>query len=73
MDDVTVMAKSTTWLLSISLNERNQADRRVLELFREIQAVRWRVWRFDEVLGSIESGIDFETHPRNLPGMPHHR
>ncbi|HRU78725.1 MAG TPA: helicase-related protein, partial [Rectinema sp.] len=44
------------------LNERNQADRRVLELLSEKFKLFDGVFgASDEVLGSIESGIDFET------------
>ena len=43
------------------LNERNQADRRVLELLTEKFSLFNGVFgASDEVLGSIESGVDFE-------------
>ena len=43
------------------LNERNEADRRVLELLTEKFSVFHGVFgASDEVLGSIESGVDFE-------------
>jgi len=43
------------------LNERNQADRRVLELLIEKFSLFSGVFgASDEVLGSIESGVDFE-------------
>ncbi len=43
------------------LNERNEADRRVLELLTEKFALFNGVFgASDEVLGSIESGLDFE-------------
>jgi superfamily II DNA or RNA helicase len=43
------------------LNERNEADRRVLELLTEKFALFNGVFgASDEVLGSIESGVDFE-------------
>jgi hypothetical protein len=44
------------------LNERNEADRRVLELLSEKFKLFDGVFgASDEVLGSIESGVDFET------------
>ena len=43
------------------LNERNEADRRVLELLTEKFSLFHGVFgASDEVLGSIESGVDFE-------------
>ena len=43
------------------LNERNQADRRVLELLTEKFSLFNGIFgASDEVLGSIESGVDFE-------------
>ena len=43
------------------LNERNQADRRVLELLEEKFSLFSGVFgASDEVLGTIESGVDFE-------------
>ncbi|MDF1552469.1 MAG: SNF2-related protein [Deferrisomatales bacterium] len=43
------------------LNERNEADRRVLELLTEkFQLFSGVFGASDEVLGSIESGVDFE-------------
>jgi hypothetical protein len=43
------------------LNERNEADRRVLELLEEKFSLFHGVFgASDEVLGSIESGVDFE-------------
>ncbi len=43
------------------LNERNEADRRVLELLTEKFSLFSGVFgASDEVLGSIESGVDFE-------------
>lgn len=43
------------------LNERNEADRRVLELLAEkFQLFSGVFGASDEVLGSIESGVDFE-------------
>jgi len=44
------------------LNERNEADRRVLELLTEKFSLFNGVFgASDEVLGAIESGVDFET------------
>jgi hypothetical protein len=44
------------------LNERNKADRRVLELLTEkFNLFNGVFGASDEVLGSIESGVDFET------------
>ena len=44
------------------LNERNEADRRVLELLTEKFSLFNGVFgASDDVLGSIESGVDFET------------
>jgi superfamily II DNA/RNA helicase len=43
------------------LNERNQADRRVLELLTEkFNLFNGVFGASDDVLGSIESGVDFE-------------
>src|SRR6476660_10613884 len=43
------------------LNERNEADRRVLELLTEKFSLFSGVFgASDEVLGTIESGVDFE-------------
>src|SRR5438132_9160046 len=43
------------------LNERNEADRRVLELLTEKFSLFSGIFgASDEVLGSIESGVDFE-------------
>jgi hypothetical protein len=43
------------------LNERNEADRRVLELLGEKFSLFSGVFgASDEVLGTIESGVDFE-------------
>ncbi|GAB6275600.1 MAG: hypothetical protein SAMD01599839_01400 [Rectinema sp.] len=45
------------------LNERNEADRRVLELLTEkFKLFNGIFGASDEVLGSIESGVDFENH-----------
>jgi SNF2 family DNA or RNA helicase len=50
------------------LNTRNQADQRVLELLTEKFSLFSGVFgASDEVLGRIESGIDFE---RRIPARP---
>ena len=49
------------------LNERNEADRRVLELLEEKFSLFHGVFgASDEVLGSIESGVDFERRILNI-------
>lgn len=57
------------------LNERNDADRRVLELLSEKFSLFNGVFgASDEVLGTIESGVDFrKAHPHNLPRVPYAR
>src|SRR6476469_8111832 len=54
-------ARNTTWVVINFLNERNEADRRVLELLTEKFSLFSGVFgASDEVLGTIESGVDFE-------------
>ena len=49
------------------LNERNEADRRVLELLEEKFNLFHGVFgASDEVIGSIESGVDFERRILNI-------
>lgn len=49
------------------LNEKNEADRRVLELLTEkFQLFDGVFGASDEVLGSIESGVDFEKRIQNI-------
>lgn len=43
------------------LNRRNAADQRVFELLdKKFNLFKWVFWASDEVLGVIESGVDFE-------------
>ena len=55
------------------LNERNEADRRVLELLAEKFHLFSGVFgASDEVLGTIESGVDFEKRSAgDLSDLPH--
>ncbi len=55
------------------LNEKNEADRRVYELLEEKFNLFSGVFgASDEVLGTIESGVDFERRVLEiLPAMPH--
>ncbi len=57
------------------LNKKNAADQRVYELLDE----KFRLFNgvfgaSDEVLGAVESGVDFEKRDRrHLPAVPHRR
>src|SRR6476646_1327586 len=54
-------ARNTTFVVINFLNERNEADRLVLELLTEKFSLFSGVFgASDEVLGTIESGVDFE-------------